>query len=150
MVAKLRDRWDRGTYLRARADASPWEPVRVRLDNPDHALRPGMSIIGLVPTGQAEDVLTVHKDALLRKSTGAFVYTVTEGRASMAPVEVLFSNGARVAIKSPALQAGTPAIVEGNEYIFPGQPVRDLDAPPPPGGAGGPAAGGGAPSSEEH
>ncbi len=47
MVAKLRDRWDRGTYLRARADASPWEPVRVRLVGPtatDLLERPGESV----------------------------------------------------------------------------------------------------------
>lgn len=102
-------------------------PVRVRLQNPDHALRPGMSIIGLVPTGEAAEVLTIHKDALLRRSTGAFVYTVVEGRSSMAPVEVLFSHGERVAITSPALRAGSSVVVEGNEYIFPGQPVRELE-----------------------
>ncbi len=101
-------------------------PVRIRLANPEHVLRPGMSIIGLVPTGEASDALTVHKDAIMRNATGAYVYTAREGMAAMAPVEILFSHGMRVAVKSPALQPGVETIVEGNEYIFPGQPLRPL------------------------
>lgn len=45
--SELRTRWERGTYLRSRAEGTPWEPVRVRLKGPsavDLLKRPGESI----------------------------------------------------------------------------------------------------------
>ena len=45
-------------------------PVRVRLRNPDGRLRPGMSATGLIPTGVSGEVVTVHKDAILRDDAG--------------------------------------------------------------------------------
>ena len=49
-------------------------PVRVAMDNADQRLKPGMSVIGLTPTGITEPSLTVPKDALLRDDAGEFLY----------------------------------------------------------------------------
>ncbi|MDX2114699.1 MAG: efflux RND transporter periplasmic adaptor subunit [Planctomycetota bacterium] len=133
-------------------------PVRVRLDNRSTGvgaglLRPGMSVVGLVPTGEPADVLTVHKDAVLRNDAGAYVYFNGGGMAAIAPIEMLFAEGDRVAVRSPLLKAGMAVVVEGNERVFPGQPLAPLGpagggvgVPGGPGaggpGAGGPGAGG--------
>src|SRR5690606_6105212 len=63
-------------------DADPLSrlvPVRLRLENRGHRLRPGMSIAGLVAAGRREPTLTVHKDAILRDDAGAFVFFTTGG-----------------------------------------------------------------------
>lgn len=107
-------------------------PVRVRLDNPDGRLKPGMSVVGLAPTGRREDMLTIHKDALLRDDGGAYVYFDANGAASAARVKVLFAVGDRLAITSRTLKAGAGVVVEGNERLFPGQSLeilRHRDAP---------------------
>ncbi|MBL9033072.1 MAG: efflux RND transporter periplasmic adaptor subunit [Phycisphaerae bacterium] len=109
-------------------------PVRVRLANASGQLRPGMSVVGLVPTGSRAATLVVPKDAILRDDAGEFVYAEMEGKAVPARVRTLFAVGDRVAVQSPMLRAGTKVVVEGNERMFPGQPLA-----PMPGGAGGAA-----------
>ena len=98
-------------------------PVRVRLDNPDGALRPGMSIVGLAPTGERREMLTVHKDAVLVGETGSFVYYDAGGVSAVARVRVLFAVGDRVVVDAPDLPPDAPVVVEGNERLFPGQPI---------------------------
>lgn len=139
--------------------------VKLRLPNPDGRLKPGMSVVGLVPTGESAQSLTIHKDAVLRNDAGPFVYFNAGGMALPAPIEPLFGVGDRMVIKPGRIQPGMPVIVEGNERVFPSQPLMVVDdtgqviAPPAgpggPGGAGGPAAGGagkpegGGPSGEQ-
>ena len=69
-------------------------PVRVRLENPDGLLRPGMSVTGLVPTGQDAESLTVHKDSILRNDAGTYVYFARQvpgggSISEVAPVQIL-------------------------------------------------------------
>lgn len=99
-------------------------PVRVRLNNKEGRLRPGMSIVGLAPTGTMQDLLTVHKDALKRDEGGAFVFYNAAGVAVVARVRVLFATGDRLAIESSTLKAGMGIVVEGNERLSPGQPLH--------------------------
>ncbi|MBC7835784.1 MAG: efflux RND transporter periplasmic adaptor subunit [Phycisphaerales bacterium] len=107
-------------------------PVRVRLENKNEALRAGMSVIGLVPTGQVQDGLTVPKDALLRSDVGMYVYFNAGGTAQVASVQPLFAFGAKMVVRSDTLKAGMQVIVEGNERImFPGQPLAPVPPAPP-------------------
>ncbi|MBX3402582.1 MAG: efflux RND transporter periplasmic adaptor subunit [Phycisphaeraceae bacterium] len=115
-------------------------PVRVRLENKPVVgsadasnggpLRPGMTVVGLIPTGETTQALTVHKDAILRNETGPFVYFDGGGVAAIAPVRIDFAVGQRVVVQSPALQPGMKVVIEGNERMFPGQPLLVIDAPP--------------------
>lgn len=119
-------------------------PVRVRLDNKavgasssegqanGGPLRPGMAVVGRVPTGETQQALTVDKDAILRGETGPYVYIDGGGVAAIAPVQIEYAIGQRVVVQSPVLKPGTKVVVEGNERMFPGQPLMDMDAPPPP------------------
>lgn len=115
-------------------------PVRVRVSNGD-LLQPGMSVVAEVPTGAAEPTLTVHKDAILRNDAGEFVYTSApnprgEGLVAM-PMQIsrLFAVGERVAIRPGGLSEGTQVVIEGNERMFPTQPLMIQGG----GGGGAPA-----------
>lgn len=98
-------------------------PVRATLPNDEGLLRPGMSATGLAPTGQDVDVLTVHKDAILRDEAGAYVFINVGGSAMAARIEELFPVGRRMAIRSRQIEEGTEVVVEGNERLYPGQPL---------------------------
>lgn len=105
-------------------------PVRVRLPNPDGRLRPGMSAIGMTPTGSPVEGMTVHKDSIMRNDAGSFVWFDGAGSARVAPVDVMFASGDRVVVRSPVLKPGMNVLVEGNERVFPGQPLKYLDGAP--------------------
>ncbi len=124
-------------------------PVRVRLANDDGALRPGMSVTGLVPTGDPVSAKTVHKDAILRDDAGTYVYADLGGQAVPVRVRRQWAVGDRVVVEAERLAPGMSVVIEGNERLFPTQPIVDVGASGeggrggPPGGAGGRGDGGG-------
>jgi len=99
-------------------------PVVIRLDNSEGRLKPGMSVIGLAPTGEQREMLTIHKDAILRDDAGAYVYFNAGGAAQVARITPLFAVGARLVVRSPRLSDGVQVVIEGNERLFPGQPLQ--------------------------
>lgn len=101
-------------------------PVRIVVPNPDGSIKPGMAVVGLVPTGATEVHMTVHKDAILRDDAGEFVFFNAGGTAAPARINRLFAVGNRVAIRPGALPPGAMLVVEGNERMFPGQPLDVL------------------------
>lgn len=114
-------------------DADPLSrlfPVRVLLKNPGERLKPGMSVVAAIPNGVQERLLTVRKDALLRDDAGEFLYFNSNGVAAAARVKSLFAIGSRVALdKDTRLPPGAMVVVEGNERLFPTQPLNVLNAP---------------------
>ena len=116
-------------------------PVRVRLENRDEALKAGMGVVGLVPAGEKRATLTVPKDAILRNDAGAYVYANLGGTAQIVRVEPLFGAGDRLALRSERLAPGMQVVVEGNERLFPGQPLIPAGGPGA-GPGGGPPTGG--------
>jgi len=109
-------------------------PVRLAVDDPNLTLRPGMSLTAMVPTGTKSELLTVSKDAILRNAAGEYVYYNNNGVAALAPITRLFSIGSRVVIRSPMIRPGVQVVIEGNERMFPTQPMRiiEIDGTPPP------------------
>jgi len=119
-------------------------PVRLRLANPDGLIKPGMSVVGKVPTGAMMQAMTISKDAVLRSDTGAYVYANVNGAAVQMPVTILFGSGNRLVVQSPMLQPGMRVVIEGNERIyFPGMRLQDADAPSQPQEAAAPKQSGG-------
>ena len=129
----------------------------VRLEVPStladgRGIRPGMSVTASVPTTDVLPTMLVSKDAILRNDAGEFVYFDAGGVGAVGPIQRLFAVGDRVAVRSPVLRAGMRVVVQGNERMFPGQPLMVLNAEEYPpvgggtggGGSGGPGAGGGA------
>ncbi len=100
-------------------------PVRVVFENTGRRAKPGMSVIGLIPTGSRGEELTVHKDAILRDDAGEFIYINAGGQAMPVRIRSRYGVGDRVVIgPHPELGPGVQAIIEGNERLFPTQPVR--------------------------
>jgi RND family efflux transporter MFP subunit len=103
-------------------------------------LRPGMSVTAFVPTGSVEPVLTIHKDAVLRDDAGLFAFMAVPksdaknprvtGQAVPARLSRLFASGDRVAIRPGQIRPGSWLLVEGNERVFPTQPLVVQDPPP--------------------
>jgi RND family efflux transporter MFP subunit len=112
-------------------------PVRLELDNPDELMKPGMSVVAMMPTRVRAETTTVHKDAILRNDVGEYVYFDADGMAMVAPIERLFAVGDRIAIRAGMLRPGMDVVVEGNERLFPTQPLNvlgrlgDAQAPAP-------------------
>lgn len=105
-------------------------PIRVKLDNEQELAQPGMSVIGLIPTGSREPQLTIHKDAILRDDAGEFVFMNGGGQAIPMRIRSRFAVGDRVVIERGALQPGMELVIEGNERLFPTQPLNIMDAAP--------------------
>lgn len=60
-------------------DAARTYPVKIRLDDAAGRLRVGMSVTARVPTGERRPQLTVPKDAVLQRDSGAVVWAVMGG-----------------------------------------------------------------------
>lgn len=104
-------------------------PARIRIQDSEAILRPGMSITAMVPTGIQSEQLTVSKDAIVRTASGEHLFFSADGVAAMMPVERLFAAGNRVAIRAGMLKPGMQIVVDGNERMFPGQPLIPLQEP---------------------
>ena len=120
-------------------------PVLIRLDNPEAKLKVGMTVTAELPTGQRVEALTVPRDAVILRPMGTLVYVQRGGVAAPVPVIVHFGAGDRYVVDG-ALNPDEQVVVEGNERLFPGQPLNIVGqgaAPaedPPPAPAAEPAA----------
>jgi len=99
------------------------------LPNIDGRLTHGMSLAAWVPSGRSGAQLTVAKDAVLRNEVGPYIYVARKGApdqpavATPISIEILFTVGDRVVVRSPTLRPADLAIREGNERLFPMAPV---------------------------
>ncbi len=76
----------------------------------------------LIPAGAERQVLTVHKDAIVRNQGQAFVYVASEGTAQIRPVQLGAAVGGRFEVLG-GLGPGEPVVVRGNERLQPGQAI---------------------------
>ncbi len=120
-------------------------------------LAAGMSVTAMMPTEEERNVITVHRDAILRSQVSAYVYAVIPGAegapSSAAPMDVtvLFQTETRAVVRSSQLRPGMEVVIEGNERLSPMAPIVPIGAGGPPRGGGeGPGAKGedGAPESK--
>ncbi|WP_158545427.1 efflux RND transporter periplasmic adaptor subunit [Bremerella cremea] len=98
------------------------------LNSDDAILTPGMSVVAWLPTGPAENRLTVPKDAVIRSAGISYVYKAVPGEkgattAVRTPVTVKFETNKLIVIESPQLADGDLVVVEGNERLMPGMPI---------------------------
>ncbi|MBX3384294.1 MAG: efflux RND transporter periplasmic adaptor subunit [Phycisphaeraceae bacterium] len=110
-------------------------PLRVVLANEDEIMRPGMSVVGLVATGRDAMTVTVSKDGILRDDAGEYLYFDAGGVAAPVRVRTRFGIGDRVAVDAN-MPPGAMVIVQGNERLFPGQPLMVIGGGPTDGAPG--------------
>lgn len=96
----------------------------VAFGDEDLRLAEGQSITVHVPTGAERQVLTVHKDAILKQMGNSIVYVVGEDqKAQLRPVQLGEAVNGRFEVLS-GLKAGEQAVIRGNERLQPGAPVK--------------------------
>ncbi|MDH3583672.1 MAG: efflux RND transporter periplasmic adaptor subunit [Phycisphaerae bacterium] len=105
--------------------------VLLKLDNADGRLKPGMSVSAQVPTGTRVAALTVPRDAVRTTPVGHTVFANRGGRAVAVPVTVRYGVGDRFVVADGGLREGEQVVVEGNERLFSGQPLKVIPATPP-------------------
>jgi len=76
-----------------------------------------------IPIGAASEVLSVHKDAIIKQGARDMVYVVVDGAAQPRPVELGAAVGSRFEVLG-GLQDGDRVVVRGNERLMPGAPVE--------------------------
>lgn len=99
--------------------------VEVTIPNRNHRLKPGMFAQVEIVMRKTEDALLIPAYAVLERSEGKEVFTLTGGKAQSRTIEVGLDQGELVEVKS-GLAAGDTLIVEGHHRISNGDPVRIL------------------------
>jgi RND family efflux transporter MFP subunit len=82
----------------------------------------GQSLTVQIPVGEAREVLSVPKDALVQARGGWNVFVAVEGKAQPRPVTLGLPLGDQYEVLS-GLQAGDLVVVRGNERLRPGQDI---------------------------
>ena len=102
--------------------------VRIRIDNPSHLVKPGMSAEAVFKPNSDEPTLFISRDALLRTADGEVVVWVADkqgegSQASRRIVDTGSSSGDNIQILS-GLKATDQVIYQGNELLQEGQEVH--------------------------
>lgn len=119
-------------------------PVEVILKNTPHFdIKAGMFARLTMEYGKATRAVLVPKDAILLRTRGAAVFVFDKGKVR----EVTFTPGRSVDsyVEAPdgVFRPGTKVVVQGNENLRHGMPVRLRGQPAPSGKRGGPPRSGG-------
>ncbi len=81
------------------------------------------SVTVLVPMGEKEQILSAHKDAIVRQGSRVIVYVVVDDIAKSTPVQIGRSIGNRLEVLE-GLNIGDNVVVRGNERLRPDQAVK--------------------------
>jgi len=96
------------------------------IDGGEIANAVGESLAVWLPLGAPREVVSVHKDAILKRQGLSLVYVVTaENIAQIRPVELGEAVGPRFVVLD-GLAPGEQVVVRGNERLRPGQEVMAL------------------------
>ena len=91
-------------------------------DMDDSLVAVGQSLTVNIPVGEARDVLSVPKDALVQARGGWTVYVAADDKAQPRTVTIGVPLGNRYEVLS-GLQPGDLVVVRGNERLRPGQDI---------------------------
>lgn len=105
-------------------------PIKVELPNADLKIKSGLVSRVLLQVGLPYEALVIPKDALVLRGGAEFVFVMKDGIVSQVPVVGVRHVNSEVEI-SGKLEPGMIVVVEGNERLFPGQPVRVLEEESP-------------------
>ena len=81
------------------------------------------SVLLNIPVGAPRTIVSVHKDAVIRRQGGTIVFTVIDGKAALRPVRLGIAIAARFEVLE-GLAPGELVVIRGNERLRQGQKVR--------------------------
>jgi len=97
------------------------------IENAQLANAVGESASVMLPLGVPREVVTVHKDAVIKRQGLSLVYVIGEDNtAQIRPVELGEAVGPRFEVLN-GLKPGDRVVVTGNERLRPGQPVQPAE-----------------------
>ncbi len=99
--------------------------LRVRVENPDQVLMPGMFVRAVLGSGVRPNALLVPMQGIARDAKGntSAMVVDAEGKVAARPVTVSRTIGDKWLVED-GLKAGDKVIVEGLQKIGPGMPVQ--------------------------
>jgi RND family efflux transporter MFP subunit len=100
-------------------------PVRIHLPNPEFKIKSGMEALVTFILSEAKRALVVPKDAVVTVQNKQVVYTVVDGKAIPADVDVLGYYDGDASIKG-SIKPGDQVVIRGNERLRPGVSVQIL------------------------
>ena len=130
MFDGLPDRQSEGRVFSvvAQADrAARTFPIKIELPNPGLIIKSGMVSRVTLQVGAPYEAIVIPKDALVLRGGREFIFLVNEGKVAQVPVKPELHLDEVVQV-SGNLQPGMTVVVEGNERLRPGQPVRILES----------------------
>jgi RND family efflux transporter MFP subunit len=105
-------------------------PIKVELPNADLMIKSGLVSRVILQVGAPYEALVIPKDALVLRGGSQFVFVMKDASVSQVPVVTVNHVNNEVEINGQ-LEPGMLVVVEGNERLFPGQPVRVLEGESP-------------------
>ncbi|TFG66202.1 MAG: efflux RND transporter periplasmic adaptor subunit [Nitrospirales bacterium] len=105
-------------------------PIKVELPNVDLRIKSGLVSRVILQVGAPYEALVIPKDALVLRGGAEFVFVLKDGSVSQVPVVPVNHVNDEVEV-SGSLESGMVVVVEGNERLFSGQPVRVLEEESP-------------------
>lgn len=112
-------------------DATGTFTVRVRIQNPENKLRPGMFCRAWIITGTSQEALMIPKPAIVYEADRPFAFVVRDGKAMRIPIdrgiELKDSLEARNRADTPrpdSFAPGDQVIIEGNNKLDSGRKVK--------------------------
>ena len=131
--AKVAFELDNGKSFEARVRAvlpseNPLTRTRMVRFEPDFSrnrerLADAQSVIVQIPVGIQRDILSVHKDAIIKRGNESIVFVVSGEKAQSRVIKLGESAGSRIEVLS-GLKRGEQVVVRGNERLRGGASVR--------------------------
>ncbi len=98
-------------------------PVKIKIDNKDHAIKPGMFCQVSILTDSSENTISLPRETVLRNMDELYVYVIEDGVAKMKVVTTGIDNGKDIEILT-GLNVGDVVITEGQTYVTDNEKVN--------------------------
>jgi len=96
--------------------------VKIKVENPDNAIKPGMLAKVSLPLDSKENTILVPNEALLVQDTAQYIYIVEGGKVKKVQVTTGLSNDEFTEVTG-GLKEGEPVITEGQSFLNDGETV---------------------------
>lgn len=103
-------------------------PIKIRLQNPDLRLRPGMIAHVSMIRERVQNTLVIPLDAVIEQEKGRIVFVVQQGIAVRREIEIGAKSGTQVRVLR-GLKPGEQLIIFGHRNLIGGEKVRVTTAP---------------------
>lgn len=102
--------------------------VRFQFDSAEteDLLAVNQNVVIDIPISDHEEVVTIHKDAVVTQPSGHVVFVVEDGKATPKPISIGRATGNRYEVTA-GLESGEFVVTRGNERLQPGQSVSIIE-----------------------